>query len=203
MPLRIGLEAGRIDDREFGRVRGVRRRIDDEEISREEIVPGQLVDHADRKPVDRIGARVDILDEEFFARQRAQQIPMKRVELGRIHRPVDLAPVDLRFAGRFTDDEFVIRRTPGVLARPAGQRSLGGDDAFLAANRSLVESGSRQIPSDAIGLDAVAVEPARALNLGAHQGLLRYEGPATYVKSGDRTRGDRFSQQFPDRYGTL
>jgi hypothetical protein len=59
-----------------------------------------------------------------------------------------------------------------VLAGAAGERAVGGQDAFSALDRRLVEGRNRKIPASAIGADPLTVEGANALNLGAHQRLL-------------------------------
>ena len=79
--------------------------------------------------------------------ERRDQVCVQRVELRRLHRPVDLAPGDVRLARRLADDELVVRRTAGVLAGAADERPFGGNHAFAASDRLLVQRGRRQIPA--------------------------------------------------------
>ena len=68
-----------------------------------------------------------------------------------------------------------------MLPGPAGQRSLGRNQAFLTPNRVFVEHGSREIPSDPIGLDPLAFQATAALNLRAHRWLLKYDDTVIYI----------------------
>jgi hypothetical protein len=55
-----------------------------------------------------------------------------------------------------------------VQARPADERALGGQQSLLPPDGFLVQRGHRQIPSDAVGLNPLALEAAAALDLSAH-----------------------------------
>src|SRR5207248_11026514 len=178
-----GLEARGVDDGEFRRVRTRRVFIDDEQVAREETVPGELRDDADREAELRVGAGKAVLDEQFLAFERAEQFAVQKVELRRLHRPVHLAPGDVMFARRVADDEFVVRRAAGMLTCAAGERSFGGDHRLAPLHGLFVERGRRQVPVNGTALDPLAVEPACPLNC-AHRLLLKYVGPATYMESG-------------------
>src|SRR5262249_39518352 len=141
----------------------------DEEIAAEQIVPGVLVDDADRQLVGRIGAGIAIQDVKVFAGQGREQIAAQRFEVRALHRPVHLAPVDLALAGRVADDELVIRRAAGVRARAARQRTFGGDDAFVAPDGLFIQRGRREIPAHAVRANPLALEAAGSLDLGAHR----------------------------------
>ena len=58
-------------------------------------------------------------------------------------RPVDGAPPDLVVARRLVDDELVLRRAAGVLARPDDERAVGRDEALAMADGVLVQLGGR------------------------------------------------------------
>ena len=186
MPRGIRQKARRIDDGELRDVRVLGRSVaDDEQVAGEQAVPRELVDDTDGHPVFRIGAGVTVLNVDFLACERCEQIAMQRVEMHGLHRPVHLAPCDLSFARRLADHELVVRRSPGVLAREADERAAGGDQPFLAADGFFVQGGGRQVPMHPIGADALALEAAssgklgtsracratRTLNVGAHSRL--------------------------------
>ena len=73
---RSRFEARHVDDGEFGDVCRRNVRVDEEQASRKQVVPRELVDDADGQAVLRIGAGETILDEELLVAQRAQQIGM-------------------------------------------------------------------------------------------------------------------------------
>ena len=162
MPLWIGLKAWRIDDGELRHVRPgrCRTRIDDEEIAREEVMPRVLSDDPDGQTVGWIGAGIAVLDVELFVRQRADQIAVQRIEVRGLHRPVHLAPGDLRLARRFANHELVIGGPAGVLPRTARERTPVGNQSFLVPNGFLVQSCRREVPPHAIGVNALALETA-------------------------------------------
>ena len=60
---------------------------------------------------------------------------MEKVELGRIHRAVDLVPADLFLARGFAHDELVVRRAPGVLTLEVKRE--GSCDCMLNFSPSL------------------------------------------------------------------
>ena len=109
-------------------------------------VPGVFGDDADRQAMRRIGAGVAILDEQLAALDVGEQVAPQRLELRRIDRPVDAAPRDARGGVAGLDDELVVRRAPGMRARPARQRPAVGDQAVLTPHGLFVEFGRRQIP---------------------------------------------------------
>ncbi len=106
-------------------------------------MPGVLGNDTNGESVLRVGAGEAVQREQLLAGERRDVVVVERLEDGRVHRPVDLAPVDLRFARRFADREFVVRRAPGVPAGQTGQRTLGGQHGLIAANRLLIEDGGR------------------------------------------------------------
>ena len=78
-------------------------------VPREEVVPRKLVDDADREPVLAVGARPGVEDVEIFVLQIRHHVLVQRVELGFVHRPVHVAPMDVPFAGRLAHEELVVR----------------------------------------------------------------------------------------------
>jgi hypothetical protein len=113
----------------------------DEQIPAEEVMPRELVDHPDRQPIRRVGAREAVEDEQFLVLERSEHLVVQDVELRRVNRPVDLAPCDLTRARRLADDEFVVGRAAGMQARPACERPVRSDQPFPAPDRFFVQRG--------------------------------------------------------------
>ena len=62
--------------------------------------------------------------------------------------PVDRSPPDLAVAGWLVDDELVLGRAAGVLARPDDERAFGGDQSLARADGDLVQLGGREVDAD-------------------------------------------------------
>ena len=77
---RIGLEERRVDDRELGAMLGPLCRVvlGQEHVAGEQVVPGKLVDDADRQLVDRIGAGPRIQHEELLVLQVGHHVAVER-----------------------------------------------------------------------------------------------------------------------------
>src|SRR5262249_22516284 len=101
-------------------------------------------------------------------------------ELGRIHRPVHLAPRDVRVARRLSRDELVVGGAARVRAGAADERTFGGNDPLLPPHCRFVQRGHREIPEHPTSCDPLVLEPAGTLNVGAHRALLKYAMPVTY-----------------------
>ena len=116
---RVALEVRRIDHRELGSMRRALRRVGlrQKHVAREQIVPGEFIHDANGQLVLRVGAAPGVEDVEFLILQIRHHVLVERVELRFLHRPVDVAPVHVPFARRFLDDELIVRRPSGVLAR--------------------------------------------------------------------------------------
>ena len=168
---RVALEVRRIDHRELGPMRRALRRIvlRQEHVAREQIVPGELVDDANRQLVLAVGAGPGVEDVEFLVLQIRHHVLVERVELGFVHGPVDVAPVHVPFARRLAHDELVVRRPSGVLAGLADEWALSGQNALTAAKSLLVQGGRVQVPVDASRTkNAKSFETVRPLNLYRH-----------------------------------
>ena len=115
--------SGDVDHREVGlEVRQDRRvLLADEHVAGEEVVPGVLGDDADVDAVAGIGAGVAVEDEDVLVLQVLLARSRQGVELLPLERPVDVAPPDVGVDRRIFDQELVVRRAPGVLARLADQ----------------------------------------------------------------------------------
>ena len=169
--LRVGLEARCIDDGELRRRGLCRRRLVDEQVAAEQVVPRELVDNPHTEPILRVSSREAVQDEQLFALQRSHHITVQQIELGRLHRSIDRAPGNHRLARRLAYEELVVGRAAGMLAGQARQRTVGGDQPFLAAHRFLEQRGRGQVPLHAIGKNALALEPSSPVNLDTHQTL--------------------------------
>jgi hypothetical protein len=90
------------------------------------------------------------------------------------------------------DDELVVRRAAGVLAGPADERALGGDQSLAAANGLLVQRRHAEVPVHPRDvLDPVTFEPVACCcncdilsslgpsdaTLDTHLGLIRLTKP--------------------------
>ena len=171
-PVGLGarLEAGRLDDGELRLVAGqfpIRRR--DEQVAREQAVPGELRDHADRQAVVAIGAGMAVLDEHLLALEIGDHAPVDVVEDLRRDRAVDRAPPDVRRGRRLLHDVLVVGRAPGMGAGHGDQRPAFGDLRLAAPHRLLVESGPAVVPmgsgdvADAVPLQSVPAYVGSAL----------------------------------------
>ena len=71
VPSRAGSASkqGRVDDREFGRKVLEVGDVVDEQIAREDVLPGELGDDADRQPIRGIGADVSNPASRYLCRQ--------------------------------------------------------------------------------------------------------------------------------------
>jgi hypothetical protein len=131
-------------------------------------VPRVFGDDADRQTVLGISAGITVLHVHFRAPERREHIAVQFVEIGRVHRAVHGPPGDVFFAARLAHEKFVLRRPPGVLARPAHERPLVGHQPFAAADRFFVQRGRRQIPFSRGAWDFLEFEGMGAFELGAH-----------------------------------
>ena len=134
---------GRLEIRHLGRVRA------DEHVAREEAVPGAVGDHPHRQPVVRVGAGVEVLDEQLAALQIGQHSLLQVFEARRLDRLVDGAPPDRVLRPRLVDDVFVPGRAasvpPGVHDKAAAKPEL----TLASPHRMLIDrarSGSTHRP---------------------------------------------------------
>ena len=164
---RVGLERWAVDDGELRHVPG--HIVEDEEVAREQAVPGVLGDDADGEPVAAVGAGVTVLHEQLGAAQRRQQVLVQAVEVLDRHRPVRAAPGDVLLARRFPDDELVVRRAAGVVTGSADQRAFSGHEPFAAADGLLVQHGITQIPVRLGVVDTFLFEAAARVDGGSHE----------------------------------
>ena len=94
-----------------------------EQITREQAVPGVLGDDADRHPVGRIGTRITVLHVHVFHLQIGRHALVQGLEILLRDRFVDGAPPDLVVTVDLVDDELVVRRTTRVMPGADNQRS--------------------------------------------------------------------------------
>ena len=105
----------------------------------------QFVDEAHREPKRGIRAGVEVLHEELLALQVIDDVAAQDVKVRRLDRLVDLAPPHLRFARRFLDHELVVRRTAGMGAGAAHQRTFHGQGALLPTEGVLIQQSGGQV----------------------------------------------------------
>ena len=193
----IGSKARRVNDGEFGLVGfELAGSCRDQQVLREQAVPGLLRNHAHGQAKDRVGAAEAILDEQLPALEMGQHARAQGVEFFRVERPVDRTPPDIPGAGRFLDDELVVGRASRMLARFDDQRPVRRDAPLAPADGFLVEQRHRIIPMhvarvlDAVGLEAVAdIEASVLRHCGPEKILILYRRPQwRFAKGGPLLR---------------
>ena len=132
----IGLEMRRVQDDVVGleicQLLGSRA---DEDVAREQCLPGAGGDETHPHAMRRIGAGVKVLGEQFLALQVGLHARLQHGELLRREAVVDLAPPDLAGDRGFVDDELVLRRATGVHAGRDHQRAIDRQLTFVAPQR--------------------------------------------------------------------
>ncbi len=161
----VRMEARNEEQRELGHVvfRLLRVRPD-EQLPREQTMPGALRDHANRHGVFRVRAREAVVDEQILALKERQQLRVEPGELLCRHRLVHRSPIHDGFGHLVAHNELVFWRTAGELPRPDDVRAAGRKQAFMPMYRSFKQLRRPQIPvSDVNVFEAVFVQaiPAR------------------------------------------
>ena len=134
-----------------------------EHVLGEEVLPCVLVDDTHVDAVPRIGTGIAVEHEKIAALEVALDLTEEAFETFRLDCLVDGAPPDVRFAARFFDHKFVVRRTAGVHSGVGHQRAFSGDVGFPTGDGLFVEAGRRQVPVDGAGVgDAVDFEAVAA-----------------------------------------
>ena len=157
---RIGAEAGQIDDRIF-RLEAFQllARRADQHRADEEIVPGELVDHADANAVLGLRAAEKVLDEQgVLLAERGEEIGLQCRELIRVDRLV-IVPPDRVLGLGIADDELVLGGAAGVLAGLDDERPILGKRAFATRHGLLDELRRAEIPVQSRGrADALKIQ---------------------------------------------
>ena len=118
-----GVEVRGVDKGELRHVSGHFSGLDlDEHVAREKVVPSGFGDDANRQTIPGVRTHKAILNEEVAILQICQEPSMQPVELLGLHGPIYVAPPHLICARWFANDEFVARRSSGVLPRADDQR---------------------------------------------------------------------------------
>ena len=137
----------------------------DEQLPREQIVPGQLADHADGHAVFRVGADEAILHVDVVALPEGHHLGVQAVEMGFGERLIDVAPLHVGVGGFVAHDEFVLGRTPGELAGADYERAAAGEIAFAALDGVLQQLRRTEVPvrnievAEALLLETVTARP--------------------------------------------
>ena len=124
---------------------GVRR---NEQRLGEERVPSVFRGHRHRQIVVWMGADVERRDEGAALRQMRFDAAGERGEDMRLHRLVDVAPVDGGCAARLADDEAVRRRAPGALAGLHHEGAVAGQAPLAAQQGEFRQHRARQVVPD-------------------------------------------------------
>ena len=144
--LRVGAEAGRIDDREVGHeVAQLFRAGADEQVVAEDARPGRLRVGAHRAPIARIGAHERVLDEDLALVDMVDEALAQGVVALLADGLIEAAPPDALVRIGFVDDVLVLGRAAGVLAGAHDQRPVGGEQALIVAQRVLVQGRRREV----------------------------------------------------------
>ena len=117
-----------------------------EHVAGEQGMPGGLGDDPHAALVLRVGADVQVLDEQLALRRVRPRFGPQAARVPRLDRPVDLAPVDAVAHAGLIDDEAVIRAAPGMRAGSSEQRAIRDPHAFATGERQLHERGRWQVP---------------------------------------------------------
>ena len=117
-----------------------------EHVARKEAVPGAVGDHPHRQPVFRIGAGVEVLDEQLAALQVGEQALVQAGELLGRDRLVDLAPVHRVLGARLLDDVFVARGAAGEETGRDREAAARGELALAPPHGVLVEHRRGLVP---------------------------------------------------------
>ena len=144
---RIGRQAGRVQYGEFGLeiVELARVRLQ-KHVAGEKRLPSVLADHPYPQPEIGVGAGVAILHEQLAIIEIIDDAAVQAFEIGPFERPVDIAPPDSVGSRGILDDEFIVGRAAGMLARQSDQRTVGGKQRFAAPHRLLAERWCARIP---------------------------------------------------------
>jgi hypothetical protein len=127
----VGFESWGLDQREFRFVvRQILRRGPHEKLSREQAVPGALVDGAQGKAKPPVGSGVTVLDEQVGALQIGEQSLMEALELVRVDGQIHVAPVHRRLGGFVAHNVAVARGATGVGVGTNYQGPIDGQMTF-------------------------------------------------------------------------
>ncbi len=119
----------------------------DEHVADERHVPrvGRHVAH--REAERRVGAAVEILDEQLVAAvEVGADVAEQGVEVLGGEGLVDLAPIDVPLGGRLADDELVPGRAAGVRGGDGDERAHVGELSFAALDGALDELRRHEVP---------------------------------------------------------
>src|SRR5712692_3690336 len=151
--LRIRVDRWQRNDGEVGlEAEQVVRGRADEEVAREQAVPGELGDNADVQAVPRIGAGEHVLGVDVVARAELIHAPQQPFEARARDGLVARVPPDGTLAGGLFDEELVLGRPAGVAPGFGGQGARGYDRGLISAYRVLVEHGWSEVASCRNGL---------------------------------------------------
>ncbi len=196
----IGLEAGQVDDGEFGQEVGQRRRLRaDQQRADEQRMPRQFGDDADLHAVFGLRPAEQVLDEQrLLRRERGGEVGADRGELFGGDRLVGLAPPDDRAGNVVVDDELVVRRPPGVAAGFDDERAVLRQQPLAAGNGMLDQRRRRQVPVQRRrGRKAERVEPMAGSGRGHGRRLQGLAAACSRLRFDKTLTGTRFRASKP------
>ena len=175
--LGVGLEVRCVKNGEFRLVLGQLVGAGaNEHVAGEGVVPGIVVDDADGQGFGKVGAAVQVLNEEgVLLGQKVDDLGSHAGEGVEVGGDVDVAPVDVVGDRRFVDDVLVVGRSAGSLTGLGHQRPVGAQKAFTALDSEVDECFGFEVPIDVpAGGDAVRIEASGRGAVGAaHAGRFR------------------------------
>ena len=143
---RVGAERRQVDDRQIRHEVGERAALrPDQQVADEQRVPGEFGEDAGAHARFRVGAGVEVLDEQLAAFGVGDEVGEQHVEVLARHRVVAFPP-DRVLGRRVADDRLVFRAAPRVDAGLGDQRAALGDHRFVAADRLGVKLRRLMVP---------------------------------------------------------
>lgn len=137
------MEKGCVYKRKLGneiRLRALRR---NEEVPCEEIVPGHFGIDAQRYAIALVSTGVAIERIGFSLREVGRHSLEKRVEAVGVNRLVRFAPIDVRFARRFSNEVLILWRAAGMRTRVHDELPAGAEETFASSDCVFDQRGSR------------------------------------------------------------
>ena len=140
-----------------------------EEAAGKQAVPGVGRDDADRQPVARVGAGVEVLHVQVAALRERAGAGEERLEPSFVKGLVVRTPPHFALVAGVLYDPLVIGRAPGVRGRDGDQRAVAAQFGLAASHGVLVEPARGKIPVDGAGVREAEVVEAL---VGCHGGGL-------------------------------
>src|SRR5262245_44833219 len=128
-----------------------------------------LGDHADGQLELGVRSAGQVLHVEIAVAEIGGHVGLERLEIRRLHRLIDVAPVNVRLGRRVADNELVAGRTPGVRPRRTGERPVARQLAFTTRQGRFVELRWREVPPESRAVEAAGGEDISGVNRALHR----------------------------------